>query len=244
MQTSNKILLGVFLATVLILTSIHIALYAKYKSGDFVKQIAAERDKTISMPLIKHVSVTGLVNVELFTKFMLNQTGKPEMKVENRPNSRFAYRIAGDTLLLFGDSTAGKDAYEKGARNHQLVQLSLPDAQNVKLAYGTLLLFGGLDSANAPSYSIELARHAHLGVIKREPASSPVFFNRMDLIINSSNVELEENTTVKELNVRAQTSDLFFRQTTIGHISLDVDSTTTVTLLGKNLKDAKIITKP
>jgi hypothetical protein len=240
MKTSNKILLGVLLAFMLILTGIHLALFAKYKSGDFASanQIPDDMER-YPLPAIKYVSITGLVNC-----YLLPNAEKPALEINKEGKSRISYKVVGDTLVVTGDSSATKEDYERGVRNHQLVNLKLPATEQVKLAYGSLFLLGGDDSVEAPSFSIELTTHAHLGIIQREPASTKTFFNRLNLVTNNSNVELDDKTMISELNVRSVTSKLIYKQASIKHMTMDVDSHTTVTLSGPNLKNLTEISKP
>jgi hypothetical protein len=240
MKTSNKILLGVLLAFMLILTSLHLALFAKYKSGDFAsaEQIPDNMDRH-SLPAIKYVSITGLVNC-----YLISHAEKPSIEINKEGKSRIAYKVVGDTLVVTGDSAATKEDYERGLRNHQLVNLKLPATEQVKLTYGSLFILGGDDSAQAPSYSIELVTNAHLGIIQREPATTKAFFNRLNLVTNKSNVELDDKTMINELNVRSVASNLIYKQASIKHMTMDVDSNTAVTLSGKNLKSLTEILKP
>src|SRR6188768_830541 len=66
MKTSNKILLGAFLTSMLILVSIHITLYAKYKKGEY-KVIGDEMwlPNMLTYPLgdVKYVSFENIDNV-------------------------------------------------------------------------------------------------------------------------------------------------------------------------------------
>jgi hypothetical protein len=239
MKTSNKILLGVLLAFMLILTGIHLALFAKYKSGDFASanQIPDDMDRH-SLPDIKYVSITGLVNCYLIP------AEKPAIEINKDKGSRISYKVVGDTLVVTGDSAATKEDYERGVRNHQLVNLKLPSTEQVKLTYGSLFLLGGDDSVHAPSFSIELTTHAHLGIIQREPVTTKTFFNRLDLVTNKSTVELDDNTMINELNVRSVSSNLIYKQASIKNMTMDADSNTAVTLSGKNLKSLTEISKP
>ena len=240
MKTSNKILLSVLLAFMLILTGIHLALYAKYKSGDFVsaKELPDDMDRH-PLPLIKYVSITGLTNC-----YLISYGEKPAIEINKEGKSRISYKVVGDTLVVIGDSIATKEDYARGLRNHQLINLRLPAAEQVKLAYGSLFLSGGDDSTDAPSYSIELATDAHLGPMQREPVTTKTFFNRLDLVTNKSNVELDNHTIINELHVRSVASQLIYKQASIKNLTMDLDSTTTVTLSGNNLKRLTEISKP
>ena len=68
MKTSNKILLSAFLATLLIIVSVHIALYAKYKNGDYAlitDDMWPTNMVTYSLSDIKYVSVDNVENVTI-----------------------------------------------------------------------------------------------------------------------------------------------------------------------------------
>jgi hypothetical protein len=239
MKTSNKILLGVLLAFMLILTGIHLALYAKYKSGDFVsaKEMADEMGRR-PLPPIKHVSITGLTNC-----YLIAHGEQPLIEINEPYKSRIAYKVIGDTLIVTGDSTGTKESYDRGIRNNTLVNLILPATASVQLAYGTLRLSGGDDSAHAPSYSIELA-NAHVAIIERYPPETNVFFNRLDVVTNASSIDLDNYAAINELHVRSRSSYLNSRQALIRQMTIDADSSSSVVLSGKNLKNLTTTAKP
>lgn len=233
MKTSNKILLGAFLVIILIITGVHLALYAKIKSRDFVpaKQATEESSNNYALPAIRYVSVTGLLNC------YISPLDKPQLSVPKRNDSRISYRIMNDTLIIQGDSLTTLTEYEQGARNRQLVELYLPQDVQVKLAYGTIWLTGSKDTANAPSWSIELAKEAHLGVNMRPEPNTKLFLNRLDLVVNKSSAEFDNNSVINALTVRAKASLILCRNASIKKLSLNADSSSTITLSGANLKN-------
>jgi hypothetical protein len=232
MKTSNKILLSVLLAAILILTGLHLALYAKIKNSDFVSsgKIPDEMER-YSLPVIKNVSITGLVNCQL-----ISYGEQPGIEIHKEGKRRISYKVEGETLVITGDSTATKETYEHGERNNVLVNLRLPATAQIKLAYGSLWLSGGYDSAHAPSYAIELATDAYLGIMHHEPEATNVFFNSLNLVINKSSIELNNKTVIDELHVQSHASHFICQQASIRQMTMNVDSKSTVFMQETNLK--------
>lgn len=230
--------MGVLLAFILILTGLHLALYAKYKSGDFVTVNSNDKERH-TLPDIKYVSVTGLVNC-----YLLSHESIPAIEINKEKGSRISYKVVNDTLFVTGDSTATIEALEQGARNHQLVNLILPAATQIKLAYSTMWLSGSFDSAHAPSYSIELVTQAHIGIMEHEPGISNVFFDSLNLVTNRSTVELNKRPMIGELHVQSFASHIICQQASIRQMTMDFDSTSTVFMQETNLKNLTGILKP
>jgi hypothetical protein len=100
MKTSNKILLGIFLATLLLTTTINLIVYAKYKRGDYVPfERAEERLTSVNLPAAKYVSITALCRVEL------SNSTTPGFEVHKGQEKGITYRMVGDTLVILGNTS-------------------------------------------------------------------------------------------------------------------------------------------
>lgn len=63
MKKSNKLLLGGFLTVILIIAGVHIALYAKYKNGNYTIQergAIVENDRMKRFPNVSHVIIRNI----------------------------------------------------------------------------------------------------------------------------------------------------------------------------------------
>ncbi len=67
MRTSNKIILGIFLAPLVAVTAINLTLYAKYKSGNYIsmKSVVQDRFTRLVLKNMNRVSVYGLNNFNI-----------------------------------------------------------------------------------------------------------------------------------------------------------------------------------
>lgn len=97
MKKSNKLLLGGFLTVVLLIAGLHIALYAKYKNGDYTiyhrKEIRQD-DRMQSFPNISFVVIRNIGNAKV-------QFGDTTA-VENVNKDRMQYIQKGDSLIING----------------------------------------------------------------------------------------------------------------------------------------------
>ncbi len=104
MKTSNKILLGAFLTSMLIIVSIHITLYAKYKKGEY--KIAGDEmwlPNMLTYPLedVKYVSMENLENVIVTPG---DSTKLQYEKADEDDNNILSVTKNRDTLFLKGKS--------------------------------------------------------------------------------------------------------------------------------------------
>lgn len=114
MKKSNKLLLGGFLTFILIIAGIHIALYAKYKNGNYtiVKPQRLDKNDVTEMQHFQDVSVLRIRNV-----FRANVYFRDSATVEKRKEDLIQYTQRGDTLFISGHYyTEGQDS-ERTALN-------------------------------------------------------------------------------------------------------------------------------
>lgn len=238
MKTSNKILLGVFLLCVLTIVGIHVALYAKIKVGDFASNdeiYSRTHHQQVLPSTIKAVSITGLANCNL-------HNGSPSLNYHKESNAQVKITISNDTLYLTANDWARKEDYEEGARNHQIVDLTVPANLPVSIQYGELYLMGSGDSTHAPSYNIDMRRHAHLKMIDWE-FKKPVYFNRLQVVSDDSNMDLSSQAIINEMNVRAASSYLNYKRSVIKQHHLQIDDQTTIVATKKSLGDFSLPSK-
>ena len=99
MKKSNKLLLGGFLTVILLIAGIHIALYAKYKSGDYtlVKPQRLEPRPEAEMQYFQDISVVR-IRIVYFT----NAYFRDSASVEKSSDKLIRYEQKGDSLLITG----------------------------------------------------------------------------------------------------------------------------------------------
>jgi hypothetical protein len=141
MKKSNKLLWGGFLTIILMITGIHIALYAKYKNGNYTifhPKGKSEDERMQSFPNVSFVIVrnVGGATVQLGDR----------AQVEKRREGFIQYIQKGDSLVITGrDSTDQQDG-------RRLVTFTLP--YNATLSVINSFLYFENNESNAGQLSI------------------------------------------------------------------------------------------
>jgi len=97
MKKSNKLLLGGFLAVILLIAGIHIALYAKYKSGNYTLYHRAEMLKDKNLEPIRNIKFVKIQNV-----FSVNIRLGEATIIERRRDGDLQIDQKGDSLIIKG----------------------------------------------------------------------------------------------------------------------------------------------
>jgi hypothetical protein len=97
MKKSNKLLLGGFLTVILIFAGIHIALFAKYKNGNYTLYHREVKDKGERMQKYPGVSFVIVRNVRIAT-ILFGDTAA----VEKGKEELIQYEQKGDSLVITG----------------------------------------------------------------------------------------------------------------------------------------------
>jgi hypothetical protein len=107
MKKSNKLLLGAFLTVILTITGIHIALYAKYKTGNYTihhrENDEDDRMQTfpgVSFVIVRHV---GTVTVMFGDTAAVEKTQENIIKYEQKGDSLFITGHNNKNNIQFGD---------------------------------------------------------------------------------------------------------------------------------------------
>jgi len=234
MKTSNKILLGTFLIALLILVSVHVALYAKYKRGDYTlvsDDMWPTNMITYSLSDIKYVSVNNVENVTIHaadsSKLRYDKPGDDEdnfLEV-NRRN---------DTLFLFG----------KSKRN-----------ANGRWYRGTALFFAGplpvrITNSNLHIYSRENVTSKSFPLDVTLDQASMVVNNQQNNEVNIASVKIDASngSRISLFKVKTNFLDVHLKNSSLEENTLNADSIMIVTdasskiqLSGKNSIKAKIL---
>jgi hypothetical protein len=243
MRTSNKIILGVFLAPLIIVVAIQAALYAKYKSGDFVSMKSIEEDR-FERPALKNINnvvVYGLDN------FSITAADSFAVQIEKSKYGHLHYTISGDSLVIHGDSVINHpDGAKDTERSNQNVNLYLPSGKNIIADNSDLRLKGSKDSSKAGAYHFSLLNSASFKIDENDYEDSTYKYFK-DLTIkadHASNIEISAYTRIGELNLTMLESQFIDNDAQIGKLTIDVDKKSSVTLKGDNLKKLNLIKQP
>ncbi len=225
MKKSNKILLGGILTVILIITGIHIALFAKYQTGDYT--IYQPEDILPSMDQYPGVSFVTLHNVNGEVQF-----GDIASVQKNRENSIECKQV-GDTLVITGRE--GRQLYGKGSFNFTLPPNVTLKAFNSSIYFKT----GKENSATNPVI------HLHKSVFIFNEYRQPIRLSLVKLYASDSSLaSFNDHTQIDQLEVQLNNSRLEYHDGDPGQLSIMTDSLSRLSLLSKHLLKAKITTIP
>jgi hypothetical protein len=233
MKTSNKILLGVFLAALLLTTTVNLMVYAKYKRGDY-EAFKREEEKmtTVKLPAARYVSITALCSVEILN------SPTASFEVQQGKEKSITYHMVGDTIVIHGNTSLTKEELERGECNYQRFRLHLPAATGVYISHATVRINGKVDSAQAPSFNVHLDRSSTLIVGNNEKENK--YFNQLVLSGDHSFLEMNEHLVVNDLSLKLVNDSKFdSKKAAIKSLKLDVDNKSTVSLTGYSIKNLK-----
>jgi hypothetical protein len=232
MKTSNKILLGTLLTVLLILTGIHVAMYAKYKSGDFTVSTASSNTDTVDIDPVNFVRITGMENIVIEPSSSFSM-----LKAKVMP-ANFKYLISGDTLVITGDTSSYKAGSERQfTRMSEQITLRLPAVEKISAENTSIWLNGTRDSASALNNRFDLA-FSTLN-LQQEFADSRRYFGNLDVTaIGNSRIEMNDYLiTIKSLSCTLINSVLEDAPHSIlEKISVNFDDYSVIKLNGTNLK--------
>jgi len=227
-------LLGAFVATILIITSIHVVLYAKIKNGEvitFRKELEAR--ERIVLGNVKHVSITGLEECSIFSgDTVAIEVGRNWLK-------NFRYRVAGDSLII--DGGLRESEYLMGSRRYAPISLYLPPVESITANFSKVFLRGADDSTNAISRSI-LINNSDLDVTPGSRNLKPTYWKSLQVNALHSQATFFEGAVLNELSINLNANSSFTDAgADLQHFSVQVDSTSTVSLRKKSLNNIKLV---
>jgi hypothetical protein len=239
MKTSNKLLLGLFISILLVITMLNIAVYAKYKRGNFISfdTVNQKNYDEAALPPFKYIAITGMGEVHL------KKAASAKIQWANKVPRSFAYKVVNDTLFISGDSLANPHELKNQKRNYQEVKLFLTGAEPVFANIGTLYVTGAKDSVTAPSWELHLADRSSLDVGQFDNEGG--YINRLQLTTDHATVTFRNQVVINELKLQSRESTIENEEANIRHLYLQTDDRTKLTLFGNNLKDSiQVISKP
>jgi hypothetical protein len=229
MKKSNKLLLGGFLTVMVMIAGIHIALFAKYKNGDYTifhPEDNRGKDRMQSFPGVSYVMIRNLRGVTI-------QFGE---KAEGEKNKEdvVQYQQKGDSLVITGlDFTGEPDG-------RRLVNVTLP--YNATLLADNSLLYFEKGKTGIDTNPMIYLQKSHAVFFN---ADAPFRLGHVKVIASdSSMVVFHSNTQVNHLEVQLSNSALEYNEGDVGELSIVTDSISRISLQSKHLLKAKITTVP
>jgi hypothetical protein len=226
MKKSNLLLLVGFLTIVVLISAIHITLYAKYKAGNYTiyneeEELAAEAMQTF--PNIAFVSVQNvpIVNVKF----------SDVAKVGKADNEDLQYTRTGDTLVI--GVKVGVD------RDHiDLHEIHVPNNVTLSAFNSTLSFIPGkkITGSNSVIY-LKKSR------VFFTSAEGPFQLGNIKIVAtDSSSAFFRDNTQVNQLDVQLTQSAIEYKDGDFGQMSIVTDSLSRISLQSKHLLKANIKT--
>ena len=228
-------MLGGLVATILIVTSIHLVIHAKIKSGDLITfKPEPSNIERIVMGNIKHVSITGL------EEFHIVPGDTAVLDMDPNWNDRFLHRVTGDTLILEAVGIS-QEEYMNGGRRFMPLTLHLPPVETISTHFAVILLHGATDSTKAISQSI-IASNSELSFVAGDRQKNPAYWKSLQINALHSQAIFLEGAVLKELTLNLNAASSFTDGgADLQHFSVQVDSTSTVSLRKKSLNNIKLV---
>jgi hypothetical protein len=236
MKTSNKILLGTIAFIMLAFTAIHVALYAKYKKGEFVTVAQLHDENHVKHVIngVTKVDAWGINNLEIIP----SDTFKIELEKDFGKETKITYEQKGDVLIVKGgttdisSSTGKKEVY----RSYSPVTIYLPSNTTITVNDCEIRLNGSTDTTKAFTHIIN-ATNADItfGEWHRDEKASS-YFSNINLTSNGGRVEFLKGASFKEINLSLTDNEVEDQGFNADKIVLNADDKSNITLKGTNLK--------
>ena len=226
MKKSNILLISGFLGIVLLVSAIHISLYAKYKAGDYTiyneeDDLAADALQTF--PNIAFVSIRNVPNVNV--KF------SDVARVEKNDDEDLQYSRSGDTLVI---STKGGFDRE----SISLHEVQVPNNVTMSVFNSSLSLFPSRKPAQ--SNPVIYLNKSH---VRFSPTETMFQLGHVKIVAtDSSSASFQGNTQVNLLEVQLSRSSIEYQDGDFGQMSIVTDSLSRISLQSKHLLKANIKT--
>ncbi|HEX2606711.1 MAG TPA: hypothetical protein VHK91_04995 [Flavisolibacter sp.] len=224
MKKSNKLLLGGFLAVLLLTISIHVTLYAKYKRGDYTiyhEEDELPRNSLQSFPHIRAVSIQNVADA------IIQFSDVAQVKKDE--DNGLQYQQTGDSLTITGP----------------------PPGEHHDIRYNILLMlpYNAKISVNNSSLRFKKNTKAADSSLELMLRKSAIMFNegfrveRMTILASDSSAALFRGITkLGSLNVGLSNSSFEYVGGELGQLAIVTDSLSRISLPSKQLLKAKIST--
>lgn len=225
MKKSNKLILGGFLTLLLIFSAIHIALYAKYKAGDFTSYNAEDDLAQLSMQQFPNILFVSVQNIPGGTvKF------SDVAQVEKGKDDGVQYAQKGDTLQITGDADQSEF--------NRPVTFYLPYNATLSLHNSSLFFeMGKKEVQNNPTIYLQKSNAIFSG------EQNPFSLGHLRVFASdNSGAFFRGNMQAAQLDVQLSNSAIEATEGNWGQLSIITDSLSRISLPAKQLLKATITT--
>jgi hypothetical protein len=227
MKKSNKLLLGGFLTVILMIAGIHIALFAKYKNGNYTIYHPEDKragDRMQSFPGVSFVIVrnVGGATIQFGTR----------AEVEKGKEDVIQYVQKGDSLIINGHY------FIDHPDQRRPLNITLPS--NATLSAVNSFLYLEKSESGSKNNPVISLQKSHAVFLK---AATPFQLGHVKVeASDSSIVSFHRNAQVDHLEVNLSNSALEYNEGELGELSIVTDSLSRLSLQSKHLLKAKITT--
>lgn len=232
MKTSNKILLVTFFTVLLIMVGVHVALYAKYKKGDF----AAVNDEMWPMNMISQ-SLTGVKYVIIDNVDNLNIEAGDSSELQYEKPTKDDEKILSVTTKADTLFINGKTGSSVVARWYRRMNLTVAGLLPVRITNSKLDISRGKTNQ---AMAMDISLDETLMEVNNNSQETMNFSTLKVNAVNGSQINLF-NTTINSLDVTLRNSSLEETTLNTDSIKIATDASSKIELSGKNLQKAKIV---
>ncbi len=227
MKKSTKIIVIAFLSLLFFISAVHISLSARYKSGEYTAYTgeADNRQKT-AYPGVKQIVLKNLGDVTM-------QVGDTaSVSASDGGSEEYSITQQGDKLYI----TATKPKAIDGRYRGQL-RVTIPVGATITATY-TDILVQQKQGNNGTGFNAVLDSSR----LAMSQARTTMNFDSVSIqAVNHSNIKLRK-TNIASLNVLLRQSSIDEKESELGSVQLNVDSSSELSLSSRNLVKAKINT--
>lgn len=221
MKKSNKLLLGALLTGILILTGIHIALSAKYKSGNYTAYDVNEGDKNMESRALANIKQIKLENIGYVTV----RYGTPHMKYTKGRKEVTVTEQGGVLTLSMPKAIDGE-----GSRDLS-VHLHVDSSMQVSLTNSRVYL---VNTGERNSHLTMILNDTYL-TTSDDVNPENFFLGSLKLTaVNSSEVRLN-SINIGQLALNLQQSTFVENKSAFENIQLQADDSSRVSLISAHL---------
>jgi hypothetical protein len=237
MRTSNKILIGLLLTTTLVFTSLFAAVRIKYSNGGIVTRKEGINNTWSDVPQIKEpftsVRIEGMGNV------MIIPSDSVRLEIwKDGPGAEWKVK---DGVLHIGPNPTLKGEGQSAPKSWTHVELFLPKMDSIAIIYSEVTIRNIVDSGKLqPSFNLYL-NFAELTVDNGRIEQRPTFYDKLKVDArNNAGLRISRDVHVNELDARFIGARFEEDNTEFGKLSIQTDSTSEISIKGKNLRKATI----
>lgn len=238
MRTSNKILLGLLLTTILVFTSLFAAVRMKFVNGEIITSKeginnAWSNAHRIQEPF-KSVRIEGMGNV------MIIPADSASLEIwKDGPGAQWT--VKDGVLNIINPDLARRENGQPVTRSWTHVVLFLPKMDSIAAIFSEVTLRNSADSGKlSPSFNLYLD-FTELAIENSGREQQPAFYDKLKVDVwNNSALRIRRDVHVNELEARFIGSRFEEDNTEFGKLSIQVDSSSDISIKGKNLRKATI----